>query len=299
LLPGLPPAEFKGVAASKRTFLWLAFTAVAALAGFPSPARAQVTGYNIFKEDFLDQTDASTVTSEEWVYTANLELTNATDAEMATVTAPSSTVYSMSGDTVADPAYVYRGDFVTKSAMDAAFPSGASYTLDISGGTVGSESGVLPVPSESALPYPSAVPEFTDFSGFQNLDPAQSASFTFSGFTNIAGGPNSSLLFFNITNIATGATVFSDNFASPATTSVVVPAGTLSSDTAYSADLDYSNRETSGSTGFNGVTPFTGFDYNTSASFSTVPEPSSATMLGLVLAGGLVVAARRRTVAAA
>ena len=253
------------------------------------PASAQVTGYNLFEEDFLNQTGPSTVTSNTWAATANLTLSSSTDASLVTVTPAGQSADALVASPTDATSYSYRATFFSQADMEAAFPRGQVYAYNISGGTQGSDSGNLSFPSSTAFTYPSAVPSFTDYSALQNLNVSQAFTFTFSGFTALTGSSDQSLLFLDIYN-SSGADVFSDDFLSASTTSVILPAGTLMAGATYTATLDYSNRQTTTDSGFGassgGVTPFAGLDYSTSAVFTTAaPEPS---MAGMLLAGILL-----------
>jgi PEP-CTERM motif len=272
----------------------------ALLLALHSTTEAQVTGYNIFEEDFLTQTGPSTVTSSDWTFTANLTLANAGDASTVSLTAPSSTVYDLSPNPTDATAYQYRQNFGAESDMTASFPTGATYSFAISGGGLGSDSGSLTFPPEGTDPgdlsYPSSVPIFTNYAAIQNINASQAFTFTFPGFDALTGVAQTSNLFLDIRD-ASGAVVFSDDFLPSTTTSVTVGANTFAPGTLYTASLDYSNRQTTDDDGFtasgDGVDPFAGLDYNTGLTFTTdfVPEPSSA---WLILVGVGFLALRRK-----
>jgi hypothetical protein len=260
-------------------------------------ANAQVTDYNLFEEDFLTQTGPSTVTSDTWAATANLTLANSTDASTVTVTPPNQSLYALIASPTDPASYSYQATFANQASMEALFPRGSTYTYNVSGGNLGSDSGNLSFPASNTFDYPSAIPSFTNYSAFQNLNAEQAFTFTFSGFAALTGGSDQSLVFFNIYD-ASGAEIFSDNFLPASTTGVTVPGGTLTAGTTYTADLDYSNRQTTTDTGFStssgGVNPFGGLDYNTSAGFTTAaptPEPPVTWML---LAGVMILVWGRR-----
>ena len=136
------------------------------------------------------------------------------------------------------------------------------------------------------------------------MNAAQQFAFTFSGF-NVVNGLSEQDLFLDIYNASTNTEVFGDDFLSPTTTSVTLPANTLQAGGEYYVTLDYSNRLNTGDAGFGDLngsagagypTVFAGLDYNTSVYFSTasataVPEPATAPML--LAAVGLLVFGRR------
>jgi hypothetical protein len=265
------------------------------LVGFLSLAKAQVANFDIFEEDFLNQTGDSTETSSSWSFSARVFLTNPDDASSASVTAPDSTTYSLTSNGASQPTYQYQQGFADQTSLQEQFPSGA-YTFGISGGTLGSDSGTVTLPSNGTLPFPSAIPSFTNFTAFQNLNASQAFTFTFAGFTNLTSGETSSNLFFTIFD-ASGDSVFSESFLPSTTTSILLPANELASGEDYTAALVYDNRVTEADAGFDlssgGVNGTAGYDYNTSAAFSTAPAPEPSIWAMLIL-GGLVSMGLRR-----
>jgi hypothetical protein len=270
--------------------------------GVTRSSNGQVTDYNLFKEDFLTQTAPSTVSSDDWAATSNLVVTDSSDASSVTITTPSQT---NNMPATSPTSYAYRVNASTKAEMDASAPSNAAYNFTITGGSLGTDSGVLNFPAEGKsagqLSYPSAIPLISNYTAVQNLNTTQAATFDFSGFTDISGsapgGPNQymSYLFFDVFN-SSGTVVFSDDFQSASTTDVTIPAGTLLPDADYTVSLDYSNREVTTDVGFTtssgGVSPLAGLDYSTATNIHTaavVPEPSTYWMvvggLGVLVVG--------------
>ena len=93
------------------------------------------------------------------------------------------------------------------------------------------------------------------------------------------------MVFFTVYN-STGA-VWTDGFLSPSTTSVTIPAGTLTPGTQYTYELDYSDRLDGGFNEDLQSYSDQGFDVRTDGAFSTasVPEPSTWALLGLGFCG--------------
>jgi hypothetical protein len=96
-------------------------------------------------------------------------------------------------------------------------------------------------------------------------------------------------IFFSIYD-ATGHVIFNDGFLSASTTSLSIPAGTLSPNANYKYELIFSDRDTVPSPGatFNADLLF---DVRTDGLFSTIPEPSTLILAAL---GGLALVAYRR-----
>jgi hypothetical protein len=273
---------------------------IAALWAMPRSARAQVTDYPVFKEALLTQTTPAAPSLSDpatsWFFDSRIFLTNTGDATAASFTNSFNVTNGMSLISATPPTYDFRSSlFASQSALDAAYPNGAAYTLKISGGTLGTDSGTFS--SQSTPLYPSAVPSFTNFDSIQHLNPNQPFTFTFSGFTGLTGAGESAYLFL----IVSGPTGFSRGFLPPSTTSVQLPANTLLAGQNYSVSLDYSNRELTGDEGFvtssGGVNPTAGYDYNTTVTFTTVPEPSAWWMMagGGVALLGIMFRKKRRT----
>jgi len=273
---------------------------VAGLLSLPLAASAQVLDYNIFEEDFLDQTGPATASSSSWVFTANLSTQNSTDLSSVTVTAPNSNVYNLTDTSAPDASptnFVYQDSAASQSSLQSAYPLTGTYTFATVGNNLPSDSGSITVPND--LSYPSSLPIFTNYASFQNANAAAALTFTYSGYTPLTGQTQNSYEFVSVIDALTNQTVYSEALLPSSTTSFTVPAGTLSADTSYYAVLDYSNREyLPDDTGFSlsndsGVTPFVGLDYSVTADFTTaaVPEPTSV-LMGLVGLGSLVFARR-------
>lgn len=135
--------------------------------------------------------------------------------------------------------------------------------------------------------FSSAIPTISNFTSLQGMNPNQSFTIDFNSFVG-AAGTNSDSTLFTIYS-ATGA-VFSAGFLSPSTTSITIPAGTLSPNTLYETDFIFDDRVqgTSNSIGTEEI-----FDQRNDSLFTTgtaVPEPSfglaTACLLALMLAAG-------------
>ena len=128
------------------------------------------------------------------------------------------------------------------------------------------------------------------------MNPAAGFTIDFNAFTPDASS-SVAFTFFTIHD-PSNKVVFDGGFMSPSTTSVFVPGGTLLASTAYTYELDFSDR-ISGFDSTTGVFTEEGFDVRTDGAFVTglavarVPEPATVALFGPVAAMALVLRRRR------
>jgi len=233
-------------------------------------AIGQVTDYALFKEGVFTSTDAGGSTPTGWFLDARI-FENPGDSTAASFTNANGVTDAMS--LISPGTFDFSPGLGTKSAMDAASPDGSVSTFRISGGNLGSDSGVFTSPSTPL--YPSTVPTFTDFNAIQNLNANQAFTFTINGFAPLTGAADASYLFLSVSDAA--GTVFSQDYLPATTTSILMPADTLAAGQKYFVSLDYENLASTIDNGFvassGGVNPTAGYDYQTSMLFTAgVPE---------------------------
>jgi hypothetical protein len=258
-----------------------------------SPARADITFYNVFKDQSYVQTsDAQPTTPTGFQGTVNVDASSPSDLTGATVTSSSPlspmTLTGSNGD------YAYPVVFATKAAMDAAFPNGTTYTFTINGGTFGGQTGTLSTPATDQ--YAAAVPYFTNntYTTLQGVNAASTINLTFNPYTSSLNTP---LTFIGITNVSTDQLVASVSGPNTLSSATFV-ANTLAPGTTYDLDIVYSNREvTAGPPGFGTSSAFYSYDLRTDLIFTTatsVPEPSTLILgvVGLALLLGVNVVRR-------
>jgi hypothetical protein len=221
-----------------------------------------------------------------------LFFTNAGDYTTGTATYPG----LGSPQSLPAPAGSTQFDFLsalypTMAALHAAYPFG-HYTITASGGTAGTATAHINYRHDY---FTRAIPYVTNYSALNGLNPAANFNVNFNSFT-----PNSHVTkgytFLTITNALTGAPVVTDDFLSPTSTAALILAGTLSPDTTYDYELDFSDRLN----GFNnGSGSFTtqGFDVRTDGIFTTGAETPLPSTWFLMLSGiaGLYFAGFRGT----
>jgi hypothetical protein len=266
--------------------------ALALAALIATPARADITFYNLFKVAGYSQTsDAQPVTPNGFFGTVGVDADTPGDLSGGQVTSSSPlSPMTLSGS---DTSLVsYTPSYGSLAALDAALPNG-TYTYTLSGGTFDGASATLTTPASDA--FASAVPYFTNnaFTALQGVSASSAINLTWNPYATPAG-VNQPLTFIGITQVSNNQSVFGmvgdNNF-----TSTTVAANTLQAGTTYDLDIVYSARIASvPDNGFGDATAFTAYDIRTDLIFTTaVPEPSSLVLLGC--AAGIVAVAIGRS----
>lgn len=148
--------------------------------------------------------------------------------------------------------------FTSFSNLQAAYPFG-TYTVTAVGNQTSSTSSV----SYQANYFTGVIPFVTNYSSLNGFNPANDFSVHYNSFTPDAH-VTTGVTFFTIWNANTHQVVFQDNFQSASSTTALIPANTLSPNTNYTFELDFSDRLIVGST-------TQGFDMRTDGSFATGP----------------------------
>lgn len=264
-------------------------TAAALLLGATAagPARATISFVDMFRNNNFVQTSNGSAANDLSYLTFDLFATQAN--EFTTVLGfypgPGSPV-PLTENTPA--IYNYStGFFPNQAAMDTAFPQGA-YTF-----TANSPSEALTTSfNYTANAFPLTVPFLsgTNFSSLQGMNTAAPFSFQLSPFTPNAGA-TASYLFLTIFETVSGNVTFDFGFNPSNTTSLTVPANTLTPGLDYTYQLIFSDRVTVASPGADFPAQI-GFDERTTGSFTpALPEPGSAILL---CAGGALLLRRRQ-----
>ena len=215
-----------------------------ALVTATTPAAASpadpITGY-IYDNILYQQTSNSAPTTPEgYFFDMGYFFTNPGDYTTGTVSYPGpgspQTLPVLPGSN--NTQYDFQsGLFSSMSALHAAYPFG-HYTITASGGSAGTEKAHIDYKHDY---FTTTTPYVTNYSSLNGLNTAANFSVDYDSFT-----PNSRVsagfTFFTITDASTGAAVYTDDFQDPSSMSALILADTLSPDTTYDYELDFSDR---------------------------------------------------------
>lgn len=186
----------------------------------------------------------------------------------------------------------YFIEYGTKSELDANFPDGSTYTFEVNGGTLGSQTITVNTPATSPFFVPSL--SGNTFSQLQKLDPTQPFTLTWEGFTPEPEW--SGAIDFAVFVSGGGRELPVNKTFSPTTTSFILPANTLAANQNYGFALYYRsfivdplNPESSVQ-----VRSGTGGSFSTKSGLTQVPESSSLWGFGFLAGLGILQWTRRK-----
>jgi hypothetical protein len=276
--------------------------AVLAVFGLPllAPfAHGAVLDYDLFKTIAYSQTsNAQPTTPTVFFGSVAVDSDNTTDFTAGNVT--STSALSPMVLMVADMAGNFQSPGLGSQAeLNADFPNGTTYTYNISGGTLGSQSATLSTPASDE--YASTIPFFTNsgFTSLQGVNATNPITLTWNPYATPAG-INTPLIFLAISRASDGALVTGTS-GNNSLASFTVPANVLQPGTQYDVDLVFSARNATANAGFGGAASFYSYDLRTDLDFTTAaatPEPSSLSIAALGILGfaGLLTWKRKRFV---
>jgi PEP-CTERM motif len=254
------------------------------IAGATPAVRADgISFVNIFKNISYEQTSnvssSSGLTFNGTFFSADLFATTANAYTSASVMLPGGSSIALTQNPAADYGF-QTGLLADQATMDAMFPFG-TYTFT---GVNGPQTDTATL-NYTADDYSQTVPFLTGntYSDLQGLNAAQSFTFGLSPFTP-GGNQTDAFVFLTVFDQSTGDVAFTQGFLDPSTTSITMAAGTLDPGTAYSYEVDYSDRDIASDLGGAESAPQIGFDVRSDGTFTTAaaitPEPSSLLLLG-------------------
>jgi hypothetical protein len=265
----------------------------------PTAHAGSISFVNIFGNiDYIQTGDGNALTRNGTFFSADLNSSVANAYASASVTYPgpgspqaltqgSPTDYHFQTPTLPDLA-----------TMEAAYPMGAYTFQGVNGPN--SDTATLDYAADD-YPQSNAYLTGTDYSSLQGMDASQAFTFHFS--PDLTGSnAAASFIFFSIYDETAGMFAFTDGFLPASTTSVLLPANTLTSGHLYDYELDYSNRDILSNPGGADFGPQLGFDTRTDGTFTTAaaatPEPGGAAMIVIAGLAGLFLLKRRAKIVA-
>lgn len=275
---------------SSAAMLVAASAAVATTVLFASAASADISFVNMFRSDSYTQTaNGNSLTSNGSFLSFDLNSTTANEYASALVTfpGPASPVTLLPTSTPTILSY-QTGSYPTRAAMDADFPTGTYVFTATPPATRG-----VPVNTTrfdyTTDAYPT-VPYLTgtDYAALQGMNATAPFTAHVSTFTPDAA-TSEGLMFFTVFDETTTTRVFEVDFLPPSTTSVTIPANTLTAGHDYQYEIVFSDRVFAPSPGAQFDAQL-GFDARTSGLFTaTAPEPTT-----LLAGAALLMAMGRR-----
>jgi hypothetical protein len=255
------------------------------------PARADIFFYDLLKsKDYIQTGPSAPVAPVE--YDGNAGIASAVgDFTNASITSSSPiSPYVLT---------IFPGDaswfiaLTTKAQLDADIPNGTTYTFNVSGGSLGTQSATLTLPSTDK--YAANVPYLTggSYNALQGMNASDPLTLTFDPFAAVSG-TNFNFMIVDLYPAGNSQPLINADLANTAS-SYTLAANTLQPNTSYTFALSYFVDNFTLNGGFGHATEEYGYSESTFVNFTTgpvgVPEPSSLTLLAL---GGGALAGWRR-----
>jgi hypothetical protein len=274
-------------------YLTIPLLALCWLGSVPTAEASAISFVDIFGNAAFEQTgNGNTLSLNGAFFSADLNSTVANAYTSASVSYPGPGSPRNLAQTSPTDYHFQTPFFSSLSAMETAYPFGTYTFHGVDGG--GTDTATLDYTADD---YPQSNPYLTgtDYTSLQGMNAGQNFTLHFSPF--VAGSnATDSFIFFTIFDETKGMTVFNDGFLPSTTTSVLLPAGTLTPGDLFDYELDYSNRDIASGLGGAEFAPQLGFDVRSDGVFTTAatPEPRSyAAVLGVALVMGLLLRRRR------
>jgi hypothetical protein len=266
--------------------------ALAFLVGMAGRARAEITFYDLLKSrDYMQTGPSAPVAPVE--YDGNAGIASAIgDFMNASIT--SSSPISPFGLTVFPGNASWFISRTTQAQLDAAIPNGTTYTFNVSGGSLGTQSATLTLPATDQ--YAANVPYLTggSYNALQGMNPSAPLTMTFDPFAAVAG-TNFDFMIVDLYPAGNSQPLINTALANTAN-SYTLAANTLQPNSSYTFALSYFVNTYTLNGGFGQATQEYGFSESTFVNFTTgsepspVPAPPAVVLVGL---GAGCVALRR------
>ena len=198
-----------------------------------------------------------------YVWSSRVDLTDSTDASLASVTTPNSIGAFLFP--VGESSFLASRSFASEAAMYWTFPAG-TYTVTLAGGGLGGVASALVRPTTTF--YPEAIPAFTPaaVAAIASAPVTVAWPLTFNVF-GVPPGANAGL--FNDTATTENGTEIFSTVLGAESSVAVIPSNTMTPASNYRLRLAFSSQRTAPSAGFPGATAIVAFDRETIYAFTT------------------------------
>ena len=239
------------------------------------PARADIFFYDLLKsKDYIQTGPSAPVAPVE--YDGNAGIASAVgDFTNASIT--SSSPISPYGLTIFPGDASWFIALTTKAQLDADIPNGTTYTFNVSGGSLGTQSATLTLPSTDE--YAANVPFFTggSYNALQGMNASAPLTLTFDPFAAVSG-TNFDFMIVDLYPAGNSQPLINADLANTASF-YTLAANTLQPNTSYTFALSYFVDNFTLNGGFGHATEEYGYSESTFVNFTTgpaaVPEPSA------------------------
>jgi hypothetical protein len=265
-------------------------------AGSATPVKADISFLDMTRNDaYLQTGNGNSLSFTGSFFSVDLNSVNPGDYNAVQLSYPGAGSPQDLTQTSPSTFSFQTGLFPSQAAMDSAYPTGTYTFLASNPSTTDTASLTYSKPDfySQSLPFLAG----TNFTALQGVDAHAAFTFQFSPFVTGTLPPGgSSFIFLTVFDTTTNTTVFTQGFLPSTTTSVIMPANTLTPGDSYSSELIFDNRYSVPSPGAEFDAPIL-FDVRSDVSFtaSSVPEPATMALFAPACAFLVWMGVRRRT----
>jgi hypothetical protein len=247
----------------------------------PATTQAGIANVYMTRNDSWSQTgNGNTLTSIGSFFSQDLFSDNPNEYDTVQMTYPGPGSPVLLPQVSSTQFHYQTGYFANQATMDSAFPMGNyQFAASLGGGPPDTTNFTYQTDY-----YPQSLPYLTgtNYTDLQGMNAHQAFTFQFSPFvTGTLPTDNASYIFLTIYDYTKGAFVFNDGFLPSTTTSVVLPANTLTPGDSYGYELIFDNRALGLSSPGTTFSAQISYDYRADGTFTaaSVPEPTTVILL--------------------